>query len=111
MTLQRNRGYATLNPNRKRMEGEKAVKKEIKRMLEVALERREQDVEYALGDYSMAFEGDCLELSISSHVVARYSFTRKFLDTLNWEFKKEIRYFAYLLEQNGFEVHSDTALL
>lgn len=87
------------------------MKNEIRSILNVALERREQDVEYVIGEYAISFEGDNLELSISGKLVARYSFSKKVLYTLDWEFKKENRYLAYLLEQAGMEVHADSALM
>lgn len=89
------------------------MKKEIRSILLVAMERREQDVEYVQGEYAISWAetGEELELSVSGRPIARYSLKSKYLATLDWNYKKENRYLAYLLEQQGLEVHADSALL
>ncbi|MNW21328.1 hypothetical protein D3C71_2221810 [compost metagenome] len=51
-----------------------------------------------------------LELFVTGKLAARYTFPKRILDTADWDFKKENRYLAYLLEQHGYEVIADDFL-
>jgi hypothetical protein len=95
-------------PDRRRR---RLMKNEIRSILLVALEKRETDVDYVQGEYTLSLNTDDLELYVSEKLIARYTFSSKVLFTADWDYKKENRYLGYLLEQNGFEVHADAFLL
>ncbi|MDF2926477.1 MAG: hypothetical protein K0R57_5391 [Paenibacillaceae bacterium] len=86
------------------------MKKEIRNLLLTALAEKKQGAEYADGEYSLKTSADDLELYAAGKLIARFTFSKKILFTADWEYKKENRYLAYLLEQNGYEVNADDFL-
>lgn len=86
------------------------MKSEIRTLLDAVLQTDKKEAAFRCGDYSMTLDAGVIELLIKDKPVAKFIRGEYRLLTLDWDYSRENRYFAYRLEQLGFIVNADNSL-
>jgi tRNA(Ser,Leu) C12 N-acetylase TAN1 len=90
---------------------------EIKDLLSKALKANKEIVKGNQFSVEAQFKGksrddeDFIKLYANGSVIAVYEANEKDLNIINWDYKKEVKYFGDCLEEEGMEVYVDEGLM